>query len=93
MQRYEVTVVDPVCGRPVQNDQLQAEYADVMYRFCSQACLDRFNEQPDIFTAQPGRGNVADHDRALRDDAHAGELAPDAAAVVPHQPPAADPGS
>ena len=94
MQGYDVARLDPVCGREVKqaNPRLESEYADVLYRFCSQQCLDRFTEQPDIFTAQPGRGLVAGDDRALRDDDHEGQLAPDAAAVVPVDPPAADPG-
>jgi hypothetical protein len=54
--------------------------------------LDRFIEQPDIFTAQPGRGLVAERDRALRGEKHEGELKPDAAAVVPSPPPVPDPG-
>jgi hypothetical protein len=37
-------------------------------------------------------GNVAEDDRALRDDELEGQLSPEAAAVVPHTPPAADPG-
>jgi YHS domain-containing protein len=94
MQRYDTAARDPVCGRAIQqvDERLQTEYADVLYRFCSAQCLQRFLEQPDIFTAEPGKGNVAEDDRALRDDVLEGQLAPDAAAVVPHTPPAADPG-
>jgi hypothetical protein len=54
--------------------------------------MDRFTEQPDIFTAEPGLGRAVVNDRALRDDAHEGELAPEAAAVVSTAAPAADPG-
>lgn len=74
------SALDPVCGREVDREdpRLQSEYADVVYQFCSQQCMDRFIEQPDIFTADPGRGRVAENDRALRDDAHEGDLAPDA---------------
>jgi YHS domain-containing protein len=94
MQRYDVATQDPVCGKPVEQQlpELRTEYADIIYYFCSRQCLDRFIEQPDIFTAQPGKGNVAEDDRALRNDDHEGQLAPDAAARVPHEPPAADPG-
>jgi YHS domain-containing protein len=85
---------DPVCGRSLAqvDSQLQTEYADVVYHFCSQECLERFVEQPDIFTAQPGRGRVASRDRALRGEEHEGELEPGAAARVPTTPPVADPG-
>ena len=94
MQKYERPSRDPVCGRQVdQTDpRLRTEYADVLYSFCSRECMQRFIEQPDIFTATPGKGNVAEDDRALRDDDREGQLAPDAAAVVPHTAPAADPG-
>ena len=93
MRDSEVAPRDPVCGRETGRAVVfEAEYADVLYHFCSQLCMDRFREQPDIFTADPGRGLVASDDRALRDDDHEGELAPDAAAVVPEEPPAPDPG-
>ena len=95
MQSYERPSRDPVCGRQVDttNPALRSEYADVVYTFCSQECMRRFVEQPDIFTAEPGRGNVAERDRGLRDDALVGgELKPEAAAVIPSTPPAADPG-
>ena len=94
MQAYDIATRDPVCGQQIATPDpaLQSEYADVLYRFCSQQCRDRFIEQPDIFTAQPGKGNVATDDRALRDDDHEGQLSPDAQAVVPHEPPAPDPG-
>jgi hypothetical protein len=54
--------------------------------------MQRFIEQPDIFTATAGRGNVATDDRALRPEQLEGALDPRAAAVVPNEPPAADPG-
>ena len=94
MQGYDIATRDPVCGKQIATPDpaLQSEYADVLYRFCSPRCRDRFIEQPDIFTAQPGKGNVATDDRALRDDDHEGQLLPEAKAVVPHEPPAPDPG-
>ena len=95
MQQYEIRDRDAVCGRQVTqiDPKLQTEYADVIYRFCSQECMDRFIEQPDIFTAEAGRGTVASRDRALRDDdLVGGEVRPEATAALPHEPPAADPG-
>ena len=94
MHANEPVPRDPVCGRPVdrRDTRLQTEYADVVYQFCSQTCLDRFIEQPDIFTAEPGRGQVAERDRALRGQQHEGELRPGAAAIVPSPPPEPDPG-
>jgi hypothetical protein len=41
------------------------EYADVQYYFCSPECLARFDAQPDLFTVQPGEGNLANRDRYL----------------------------
>jgi len=95
MQEYERPSRDPVCGRQVDHadPRLRTEYADVLYSFCSHECMQRFVEQPDIFTGDPGRVNVAERDRGQRDDALVGgELRPEAAAVVPHTPPAPDPG-
>ena len=91
---YDTTARDPVCGKSVTHSdgRLTSEYADVMYSFCSQLCMDRFIEQPDIFTAQAGRGQVAERDRALRPDEPERALDPSAAAVIPTAPPAADPG-
>src|SRR5579884_641730 len=65
---------DPVCGRELGSSPspYRTEYADVTYQFCSSSCLQRFVEQPDIFTAQPGRGQVAERDRALRPETHTG---------------------
>ena len=95
MQDYERPSRDPVCGRQLDHadPELRTEYADIMYSFCSEHCMKRFLEQPDIFTAEPGRGNVAEKDRGQRsDDLVGGELKPGAAAVIPTTPPAADPG-
>ena len=81
--------IDPVCGRTLESDSdgLSTEYADVTYAYCSQECMTRFTEQPDIFTAQPGRGQVADNDRALRDDADKGQLIPGQPARLTNSPP------
>ena len=94
MHDYDRPSRDPVCGRLIgqADERLRSEYADVVYSFCSQQCMNRFNEQPDIFTAEPGRGEVAERDRGLRGEEHEGELAPGAAAVIPSPPPMPDPG-
>src|SRR6185437_3656133 len=62
MQEYDTPNRDPVCGTQIDHvdPKLRTEYADVLYSFCSQRCMQRFLEQPDIFTAEPGRGNVAE---------------------------------
>jgi YHS domain-containing protein len=80
---------DPVCGRPVErpDERLRSQYADTVYVFCSQACRDRFDEQPDIFTAQAGRGQVAERDRAQRTDDARGELVPGQPARLSNSPP------
>jgi Cu+-exporting ATPase len=85
---------DPVCGRQVDqpDERLRSQYADVSYVFCSQACRDRFDEQPDIFTAQPGRGQAAERDRAQRTDDDRGELKPGQPARLSNSPPTPGPG-
>ncbi|MBV9174731.1 MAG: YHS domain-containing protein [Chloroflexi bacterium] len=85
---------DPVCGREVAqlDASLTSEYADETYVFCSQTCRDRFDEQPDIFTGQPGRGEVAERDRAQRTDDHRGELQPGQRARLTNSPPTPGPG-
>jgi YHS domain-containing protein len=85
---------DPVCGQTVAQSgrPLQSEYADVTYQFCSRTCMDRFLEQPDIFTNQPGLGRVAQDDRALRDDEHIGEVDKGRQVRLDGSAPAADPG-
>ena len=59
---------DPVCGSPVRRSRRtpSAEYAGITYFFCSQECLERFTEDPDIFTSGVPMGGVATHDRASR---------------------------
>ncbi len=45
---------DPVCGMNVAPGQGYAKvFRGVEYRFCSRACLDKFDAQPDQF-ARPG---------------------------------------
>ena len=58
---------EAVCGRRVRGpgNRLVVEYAGEHYYFCSVACLDRFDAQPDLFTFQPGEGKLANRDRYL----------------------------
>ncbi len=59
--------IDPVCGRPVRDqEQAQtAEYAGERYVFCSAACLERFDAEQDLFTNDPGEGQLANDDRGV----------------------------
>lgn len=59
--------VDPVCGRQVKErgNRERVEYAGQAYIFCSRDCLERFDAQPDLFTAGPGEGNLANRDRGV----------------------------
>ena len=59
--------LDPVCGKRVaeSRNKNSVEYADQTYYFCSPGCLERFDAQPDLFTAGPGEGNLADRDRGV----------------------------
>ena len=58
---------DPVCGQRVRErgNQQRAEYAGQRYFFCSSECLQRFDAQPDLFTAGPAEGRIAQRDRGL----------------------------
>ena len=59
--------VDPVCGMQVKQrgNKQSVEYAGQTYHFCSNDCLERFDAQPDLFTAGPGEGKLADRDRGV----------------------------
>jgi YHS domain-containing protein len=59
---------DPVCGLdvPITAGALTDDYAGVVYFFSSQACLDRFNQDADIFTIGEPGGTPATHDRGQR---------------------------
>jgi YHS domain-containing protein len=58
---------DPVCGTPVRErgNHESVEYAGTRYFFCSRTCLERFDAQPDLFTAGPAEGKRADRDRGV----------------------------
>ena len=59
--------LDAVCGKRVrERRQLMVEYAGERYYFCSLECLNRFDASPDLFTVQPGEGNLTNRDRYLR---------------------------
>ena len=60
--------VDPVCDEQVseRNNRHIAEYAEQEYFFCSSACLERFDAEPDLFTLEPGEGRLANRDRGIR---------------------------
>ena len=55
---------DPVCGAEVaeSEDRLTAEYAERRYTFCSPACLEKFDLEPDLFTAGPELASRANRD-------------------------------
>jgi YHS domain-containing protein len=59
---------DPVCGAKVRPSSrtLSEEYAGTIYYFCSQACLERFSEDADIFTSDVPLGALVTRDRASR---------------------------
>jgi Cu+-exporting ATPase len=58
---------DPVCGERVRErgNRQKVEYAGQTYYFCSNDCLERFDAQPDLFTAGPAEGRLADRDRGV----------------------------
>jgi YHS domain-containing protein len=59
--------LDAVCGQRVRQrgNRYCVEYAGQPYYFCSQECLERFDAQPDLFTAGPGEGKLANRDRGV----------------------------
>lgn len=58
---------DPVCGERVRErgNRQRVEYAGQRYYFCSPECLERFDAQPDLFTAGPAEGKLANRDRGV----------------------------
>lgn len=69
MDSQEATARDPVCGATVPRtgaDDLSEEYAGVTYVFCSQACLERFIQDTDIFTLDIPLGPELTRDRGIR---------------------------
>ena len=66
--------IDPVCGQrvPERGNLQSTEYAAEDYFFCSPECLQRFDAEPDLFTAEPGEGHLADRDRGIRRVANPG---------------------
>ena len=44
-----MTSTDPVCGMSVHNTSQTATYAGQTYQFCSTACHDRFEADPQQF--------------------------------------------
>lgn len=51
------SVIDPVCGHKVEDDQGYGKLQDGhLYRFCSKECLDSFDLEPEKFV---GRHNIS----------------------------------
>ncbi len=47
--------IDPVCGMEVGPDQgYTVTHANRVYHFCSRACLDKFESNPDQYASVPG---------------------------------------
>jgi YHS domain-containing protein len=86
--------VDPVCGMNVRQrgNKQSVEYADQTYFFCSSGCLERFDAQPDLFTAGPGEGKLADRDRGVLPGHGAKVPRPSAQAKLEQPPSDAGPG-
>ncbi|MPZ50993.1 MAG: YHS domain-containing protein [Dehalococcoidia bacterium] len=49
------SVRDPVCGTRVHSSSAAAteEYAGETYYFCSHACHERFNANPELYASRP----------------------------------------
>ena len=51
--------IDPVCGMRVATETGFAKvYRAVSYRFCSRACLDKFDATPDQYAVQAKGGGI-----------------------------------
>ena len=47
--------IDPVCGMPVVADQAYTKmHQGRQYRFCSRACLDKFEANPEQYLTRSG---------------------------------------
>jgi len=55
----EGAMMDPVCGMEVTADsEWTAEYEGVTYYFCSEACRDKFLEDPMAYMKQPAEESM-----------------------------------
>lgn len=56
--------IDPVCGVEVEEGSTgeRHEYAGTTYVFHNADCKQRFVEEPDLYTGDPGMGTVANRD-------------------------------
>lgn len=59
------TVLDDlVCGMSVDSDEISADYQGTRYTFCSEQCLERFQENPKLYTgtqsdaSKPGKQDI-----------------------------------
>lgn len=42
--------IDPVCGKDVETSEGYGKmYKDRLYRFCSKSCLNKFDENPNLY--------------------------------------------
>ena len=85
---------DPVCGARVRErgNQQKVEYAGQSYYFCSPDCLERFDAQPDLFTAGPAEGKLANRDRGVLPGHGASNPRPSSQAKIEQAPVDAGPG-
>ncbi len=86
---------DPVCGQKVVVGRKtpREEYAGETYYFHAQECLDRFAQQPDIFTTGQPEGELATRDRGRRSPRdEVSEIPRDGRAVAEQPPVDAGPG-
>lgn len=45
---------DLVCGMEVNSDDISIDYLGIHYAFCSQQCLQRFQDNPHLYIGYPG---------------------------------------
>jgi Cu+-exporting ATPase len=55
--------IDPVCGAEIDEDDLRwsSVYKGITYIFCSEACKEDFDSDPELFVWEPGEYEEDDY--------------------------------
>lgn len=58
MRTDDDNVIDPVCGMHVKRHQLQVDYLQMEFAFCSEQCRERFLANPRLYVGTPGKKSI-----------------------------------
>lgn len=50
-----INFTDLVCGMQVKSDDISLDYQETHYAFCSDQCLQRFQDNPHLYIGYPGQ--------------------------------------